>query len=70
MLFKDTATTEKEIQEIYDKMSLENRAGIKAELATSGTLQKAAESWENFLQDLRAESLDLLKERLENVIAI
>jgi|GEM_PF-2566810 len=68
--FLEKQRTEKEIQEIYDKMSLENRAGIKAELATSGTLQKAAESWENFLQDLRAESLDLLKERLENVIAI
>lgn len=73
--FLEKQRTEKEIKEIYDKMSLENRTGIKQELSTSDTLQKAAKSWENFLRDLRAESLDLLKERLEavsleNVVAI
>lgn len=62
--FLKTKPSEEEKLAIYNKMSLENRAGIPKELLYSSRLEKAMTDWKKHLEDLRAESLAILMERL------
>jgi hypothetical protein len=68
--FLEKQHSDEEIGKIYAKMSLENRVGIKKALDDTDTLQKAVEVWDEYLQDLRQESLEILKERLDEASVI
>jgi hypothetical protein len=61
--FLETKPSVKEQQEIYNKMSLANRAGI-SKVQGSAPLEKAAELWEKHLNELRVRSLEMLRKRL------
>ena len=60
--FLETKPSQEELDEVYDKMSLANRAGIPK--GDCDALEKAAKIWEEHLQDLRAESLAVLMDSL------
>jgi hypothetical protein len=62
--FLKTKPSEEELKKVYDKMSLANRVGITGELLACGVPEKAVENWKKHLEDLRAESLAILMERL------
>ncbi len=62
--FLATKPSKEERQKIYNKMSLANQKGITQGLKASVTLEKAAESWEKHLKDIRAGSLAVLMDSL------
>jgi hypothetical protein len=68
--FLETQRSDDEIEMVYSKMSLENRKGITNELPNFGTMQKAAQEWEQHLKDVRKESLKILKEKLKTASAV
>ncbi len=62
--FLKTKPSNEELEKVYEKMSLENRAGIPKKLLYSSRLEKAVTDWKKHLEDLRAKSLKILMERL------
>ncbi len=64
--FLATKPSDEELEKVCEKMSLANRTGIDKELSVTIELEKAAKNWEKHLKDLRAESLDVLMEKLTN----
>jgi hypothetical protein len=63
--FLETKYTEGEHEKIYAKMSLANRIGIEQARVNAETVKKAAEVWQEHLDDLRKEGVAILMERLE-----